>query len=448
MKLDHMKKMGADKIALLGLFALGLILARIIISQRVKVALTGPIKLPHTNLFVSLPTGSGWQSEKQWSRIENGFHLSSFFARGNRLVTSVECAYLLAEPETEPERLFEQRASRNKAAIAKTGRIRSRQPADALVFDWARMTDRRKRLDVFLAVCRLPDGRQLSIKLQQFSDDIELAEKILRKVVGSIKFQMDKRLDAGAQIVTQIKTDGLDQSLPAATEDIYLIQSPANEPIGFTITTLTNAGKDTGEPNAAEATIKAADYLYIRGPLQRERLALFEGNGNLGRFNFKSESRDNTGQRGIETTYGKNGAMAVKVAGDTRLKLYQPGPAAIPELFLNVVLNKVIETGCEEIIIDLIGPAGQITPVLISRLNTENTILGEEDAYVFRLVLLDNRGFSQQIHLDEQKRISKALLNQEVTYLFERTTAEDILKLFPERAKYIFNKNAFIEKSP
>ena len=53
---------------------------------------------------------------------------------------------------------------------------------------------------------------------------------------------------------------------------------------------------------------------------------------------------------------------------------------------------------------------------------------------------MDGQGFSEQVYLDGQRRISRMLLQQESTYTFERTGAENILREFPEQGSYILQR--------
>jgi hypothetical protein len=90
-----------------------------------------------------------------------------------------------------------------------------------------------------------------------------------------------------------------------------------------------------------------------------------------------------------------------------------------------------------EIVVDLIETGGKIVPTYISRNETGNS----ETAYVFDLEFHDDQGLSQRVFLDEQKQIYKSLIQREIVYVFERTTAEEIVKEFPERAPQILRNN-------
>jgi hypothetical protein len=74
--------------------------------------------------------------------------------------------------------------------------------------------------------------------------------------------------------------------------------------------------------------------------------------------------------------------------------------------------------------------------------NRSGTDAAIEAAYVFKVELLNGRGFSEQVYLDDQRQISKRLLQQEDTYTIERTVAENILREFPEQGSLLLQNPA------
>ena len=123
-------------------------------------------------------------------------------------------------------------------------------------------------------------------------------------------------------------------------------------------------------------------------------------------------------------------------------KNYHLSPAALPDVFLEQLLGQMLEDNKKEIIVDIIDADGKIIPTLISRSEAQKDITpGEEVAHVLKLELLDGRGFSQHVYLNDQEQIYKALVQQEDVYIFESTTIEDVVEKFPERAEYIRQKN-------
>ena len=125
-----------------------------------------------------------------------------------------------------------------------------------------------------------------------------------------------------------------------------------------------------------------------------------------------------------------------KPAAQTKEKNYQPGPAAIPEVLFEMLLEEILNRYYEKIIVDIIEAGGTITPILISKAETEHTITDEETPYVLTVEFLSRPRSSQQIYLDNQKQISKILLKQQGISL-ERSDAENVIREFPERSDYI-----------
>jgi hypothetical protein len=141
--------------------------------------------------------------------------------------------------------------------------------------------------------------------------------------------------------------------------------------------------------------------------------------------------------------------MTIKELGpQAKEKDYQISPAAIPDVLGEFILGQMLDANDREILVDIIEADGKITPSLVSRIDThspaalqsqssETNVAKEETVYVFKVEFLDGRGFSEQVYIDNQRQISRRLLQQESTYTLERTDAENILREFPEQDSYI-----------
>ena len=132
-KTYDIRKIGGDKIALLGLFIVSLLTARMIVVSKSAILLSEPITLTDTGLSVSMPQGNGWKSEKQWRHYENGSSLRSIFALGSRNPSAeVHCRYVKATETTDLQSLFEHKAFGVEGEIVKVDQIYK----DTLTFDW------------------------------------------------------------------------------------------------------------------------------------------------------------------------------------------------------------------------------------------------------------------------------------------------------------------------
>jgi hypothetical protein len=187
-KTYDIKKIGADKIALLGLFVFSLLIARLIVASKSALILSEPIKLTQAGLSVSMPSGNGWKNEKQWNYHENAssFSLSSNFTPGSGKPTAwAYCRYLLAAETTTPQMRFEQRASEVDGVIIKTDWMQ----IDTLTIDWVHIQKPQTSLSFLLGTAKLSNNRQLDIEVHQIMGNAEMAELTFKRIVKSLNFE-------------------------------------------------------------------------------------------------------------------------------------------------------------------------------------------------------------------------------------------------------------------
>ena len=486
------EKYAADKIALLGLFTVALLTARFITASRSAIVLSKPIKLSYTGLSVSMPAGNGWQSEKQWKYQENSFTLSSIFGPGSGSVTTLaHCRYLLAATKAIPDTQFKQKASEVGASVAKTGQIQTGTPGPRfakrpqngapLTIDWAHIKKQKTLSEMFFGTARLPNNRQLDIEVHQATGDTDLAEQVFKRIAESLEFKDNQLLKAGGEIVTKIKNEGLDSFFQdQSRQTFFLIKDVRKRTIGFTMDVLINAtGPDAqsgtlfrsapfnNSQNRNLLNIQSAGFYYIRGRYASEQVILFQSNNRFDEFIWKSETSNQAGRSGTELILDKAGVMTVrKLKPQAKEKKYQLSSAAIPEVFLEFTFSRMLDSDHKKIVVDTIEADGTITPRFISRIEAEDyappsaTSRSEEKAaYVLRVEFLGRRGFSEQVYLNSQKQISRILmgtpttikgvwrpLRHENAYVLERTSAENILREFPEQADYILQKNKMLKQ--
>lgn len=449
------KKYAADKMALFGLFVVALLIARLIIASRSTIVLSEPIKLSCADLSVSMPTGNGWQSEKQWRYRENTFTLSSIFAPSSGSVLALaHCRYLLAATKAAPDARFKQKASAIGASIAETGQIQT----DRLTINWAHIKRQKALSGIFFATTQLPNSRQLDIEVHQATDDTDFGERVFKLITENLKFEDNKLLEAGSEIIANIKSKGLNSLLgPHSTKgpqnseplhnqgkkSFFLIKNMEKHTVGFTMDLLIDSDRN------APLNIQIAGFSYIRGRYTREQVMFFQSDNSFDEFVWKNEVSSLAGRTGSETVLRKNRIMAVRRFNPwAKEKICQIGPAAVPGILLEQLFRQMLNSNHKQIIVDIIEADGTIIPAFISRIEAQDLPVAEEAAgYALRVELLNGRGFSQQVHFDNQKQISKISLQQESLYILERTDEENILREFPEQADYILQKNKMLEQN-
>jgi hypothetical protein len=437
------KKHEYDKIALLGLFVLSLLLAYFIVVFRSRLLFSDPIRLSQTGLSVSMPSGNSWQTDKQWLYQENIFTISSLFPRGSDRTTAwASCRYLLSAETATPQMRFEQRASAIDAVVMQMNQTQT----DTLAIDWARIEIPELQFSMFFATSRLPDNRQLDIEVGQIAGEVELTELIFKRIIESLRFEDNRLLKAGAEIVAEIKSTGLDSLLNNQNRQAYfLIKDEANGNTGFTVYVLVESGID-GSATNNQPDIRAAGQFYIGGQNPVEHASSFQCSNNLDEFVYKSKSIRRTGRSSTEIVLDAANVITIRTfQTQPDEKSYQLGPAMIPDVFFDQLLMQMLDSEKDQIIIDIIDDEGKIIPTFLAQIEAEEDMTSDEDAaYIFELEFLDGRGFSGQLYLNDQKQVYKRLIRQNNVYFLERTSAENIAREFPEHADRILRNNRML----
>lgn len=429
------KKIAGDKIALLGLFVAALLIARLFVAFKSVIVLSEPIILTRTGLSVSMPTGNGWRNEKQWKYQESGFVISSNFALDSSKPTAwAYCQYLFAAQKAPPQKWFEQKASELGGAIINMGQTRK----DTFTIDWAYIINSEMLLNTFFGTADLPDNRRLNIEVHQIMGDGELAKRVFEGIIKDLKFENNQLLKAGAEIIAAIKSKGIGSFVNDINrQDLFLIKDSGSSTIGFTIDTLGDSGEDD------KLNIKVASLFYIRGRYTFEQKTFFQSTNNLDEFTYKSESDGSIGRSGTEIILDKDGLMTVRKSSiQSEEANYHLSPTAIPDVFLEQLLGQMLQGNKKEIIVDIIDSNGNIIPAFVSELEDQEDIVadGKAAAYILKIEILDGRGFSGQLYLNEQKKIYKRFVKQQDTYIFERAGIEDLIREFPEQAEKILQR--------
>lgn len=198
------RKVGGDKIALLSLFVLSLLIARIIVVSKSAILLSEPIQLSRSGLSVSMPEGNGWESEKQWGFLRNGFALRSVFTFGSRRPTAeARCVYLLDNQISNPQTLFEQKAFEAEGQIVKMDQITK----ETLTFDWVQIENPQKSLIIIYGTAKLPQNHRFDIEVKQIMNDPWMAERAFKKIIDNLNYEGSLIVETGDRIITQIENE-------------------------------------------------------------------------------------------------------------------------------------------------------------------------------------------------------------------------------------------------
>ena len=433
----------SDKIALAALLLIGLIIAHFIVSGHSAVNFSEPVELDFMGTAVSLPAGNGWQNEPQWKFEQNDYSISSFFKAElpNPLII-VNCRYLLAEVDAEPQKQIEKKARQISGKITEKGVLQ----ADDVEFSWAcieQENEKVKQPPAFFASTVLPNGRVLNIEVRYAQGGRDLGWKIFEKTVKKVTIKDTPFYDNGIELVTKIKKDGVNKFLPELQSRSYFVVADVQgRPLGYTIDIKADLGSQVRMP------IHAASNLYLQGRRGREQVVIFQSDNNLSEFIWKNENVNRFGRSASEGVYDKTGVLAVKeygvfvsdnFRGDTdsfEQSFYRPGPAAFPDNLSDLAYDSMLDSSYDKILLDVIRPDGLIIPVLISKMEVENDKT-DNIAYALRVDFLDGRKTYLQVYFNNQKEILREIVRDSETFVLQQATAEQLLEIFPDKSGQI-----------
>lgn len=432
---EKSKRYIAEKIALAVILVISLLVARLVVELRSIIRLTAPIELSRSGLSVSMPQGNGWRCEGKWAYSDAGFTINSIFAvRAGEVRSYARCHYILASQRLTVQERFNEDAAKMGGEVVETGRMDLGQAgAQQLVVDWAKISG--DELEMVSGVCELVGGRRLEIEILQTSDEKGLTQSIFERIVKGIQFNDNGLLQAGVQLVNEVRNTGLSPGAPGDDNQpvFFILSDSKGQAIGFTLDTMEVRTDE-------ELAVKAASYFYRRGLGAGEEAGLFRGDVAFGRFDWRVvENSPRTGRKGIEMSV-ESGVLTVRRLGaGSEQKEYVLGEAAVPDIVLETVLQKVLGGEQREIVIDVIRSDGTIVPVYFEK-------MGQPDGNSIKLEVLDGRGYRQQIYYDDAKQPVKIVLEQEGTYTLNRATAEQIAKSFPERAELVLKQDQVLDR--
>ena len=432
----------AEKIALPVILVISLLVAQMVMQSKTGIRMSAPIELNRSGLSVSMPSGNGWQCEEKWVYEDGSFDASSVFAVSDRTGRSyARCHYLLAAQKDTPL----ERVSRHyiKAETTETGQTM----AGDITVDWASVkTD--AGLEIIVGVAELAAGRQLEIEVLLIAEEQGRAQQVFDKIVKSLRFSDNGFLQAGAQLISGVRGEGLNDILAGDSGQpvsFFTITDAGGRAIGFTIDAMAAAQTD------ANTALKAAGYYYLRGAVPDEQVSFFRGGADLRQFTWRVETLSRMGSNGIEMT-ADSGVLKVhrlragltvdrragKEAGE-----YELGEAAVPDVILDPVLTKVLDSNGQAVIIDVIRSEGIITPVYVEKMPPAK---GQTDSNSVKMEWLDGRNYWQQTYYDDSKKPIKMVLGQKITYTLNRADANEIIRIFPERANLVRDKKQLLDR--
>jgi hypothetical protein len=420
-------KIATEKIAFAAILLISLVAAWSVINLRSLVRLSAPIELSKSGLAISMPRGSAWRGDYKWKFDGNGFTINiSFNAGANIGRLYVNCRYILSAKETTAQERISEYASLFHSEPAEIGQISIKE----LIVDWAKIGDAGVQtsgapFEIMFGVCRLPEGRLLEIDVLATGSEKDLAQNIFNSIIKSISFHDNGLLKAGIQIVSDCRNEGLAKAINNREKQVslFILTDASNRPIGFTM-----------DAFAAESNteIDAASYFYKRGRVSEEEVGHLRTNDTFTEFSWR------VANRAIRLEMSASDQNLIIQGQDTE-KQYSLSEAAVPEVIAELVLRTFLDSNQNAILIDVITSNGTISPLYAEKIEPADDV-----NQVINVELLNGRGIRQQIYYDRAKNPIKTVFEQDG--ILTSSTAEEIAKLFPERANLVLNRDQLLNR--
>lgn len=420
MDYEKLRRLGLDKVAFLILLLLGLVLAKFIISYGSKLELSEPLALKGTGLEVSVPFGDSWKRLSNGFKYEdNKFSFTCLMQISGSSAITVQWQYsLLPATKTVPERL------QAEAEIAK-GRIESSASGKFgnFDFDYAKIVS--EKTAVFYGTTVLPDGRILILEVAQSGQGADLADKIFKGLLASVKYNPDNSVVKGAELLKTFKTSLGTLLTQGTSPNYYRLKDTRGVSIGFTTDSIGYWPDANGN-----SAISAAGLLFLSSGFNAyAEQSIFYSNISLSKFDWIVKQGNLLTNREVPIHILLDDQLLTVQKQNIAEKLGFTG-SMLPEPFFDLVVEAFLKSNFDSVMFEIVLSEGKIAPVILSRITSpETSVLPAESAA--NVELFATTPTIQKMYFGESKLLS-ADIQGSLSYRIERTSRADIIADFPQ----------------
>jgi hypothetical protein len=431
---NFIEKTGIDKLIFFLLLAGIIIAAKFVVEQKKEITLSEPVKLEHSGLSVALPEGKGWRCTRRWELRNDEFSSVSALMRDKTPVCLANCRYYLYKFKDSVSEQITKKAAFTGSQITRRGTIQKKP----FPIYWAKLIGSRFGSDMYFAVAQLPDERRVTLELFYGRYYQDTAKRAFDSIMESLQFEENNLLKNGKKLVTGIKQKPFAKYLAESKPDSYYLISDNNDnPAGFNINlTSINDKQDSQYP------VKSETMTYFKEPSRLEQVTLFRSDYYLDKFQWKSETARSKGRSNTEMLLNEPDTLTIRSYTSQRgEKNYKLFPYTLPEVATEFLYQKLIESGIDKAVVDVLRAEGNFTPMYLERIKPENPV--EDDiSGIVKAKVIDGRDAHQKIYLSENGFVKKIVLTQSSgkKFIFEPVSAEKLMEIFPERAQLIRQK--------
>jgi hypothetical protein len=420
MDYEKLRRIGLDKAAFLVLLVLGLVLAKFMISYGSKLEISQPLALKGTGLEVSAPFGDSWKRLSNGFKYENNaFNFTCLMQISGSSAITVQWQYsLLPATKTVPERL------QAEAENAK-GRIESSESGKFgdYNFDYAKIVS--EKVTVFYGTTVLPDGRILILEVGQSGQGADLADKIFKNLLASVKYNPDNPAVKGAEFLETFKASLGTLLTQGTSRNYYRLKDTRGGSIGFATDSI-GYWPDANENSA----ISAAGLLFLSSGFNAyAEQSIFYSNISLSKFDWIVKQGNLLTNREVPIHIQLNDQLLTVQKQTIAEKLGYTG-SMLPDPFFDLVVEAFLKSNFDSVMFDMVLSEGKIAPVILSRIKSpETSVLPAESAA--NVEIFATNTINQKMYFGEDKLLS-ADVQGGLSYRIERASRADIIADFPQ----------------
>ena len=425
---EKLKRFGLDKVAFLVLLVLGLIIAQFVISSRSSFKLSESISLKGTGLEVAVPDSENWKRVTADFKYENNeFRLASMLQISGNSAITTQWRYFLQPIKADANQLF------TEIAASIDGQIESSETDTFGQFTFNYVTINSPNIIVFCGITVLPNGRTLTLEVGQKGVGLELAEKVFKALLASVKYNPDNSLVKGAELLKDFKTSFM-SDLPVSElsvqgiTDYYRIKDATGNSIGFSTSVISYSSEPNDNLPLTVETLFFASPSYNTFAEQTH----FCTNITLGEFDWQVKVGNllTNHQQITHLTLDKSNVLTVDKAGKVEQITFTG--VMIPETLLDYVIADFLKSSYETIYLEAMLSDGRIAPVVISRITSTQTTALLPEHSAAQADFFGAFTINKKMYYDGSGRLVSADVQGGFAYRLERTTRDSLLADFPQ----------------
>ena len=419
------------------MFAFGLLLSFLLVSNRKKIPLSPAVIAPFDGLKISVPSGRGWQTYGKWiySNTDNTFILQSMLTKSSARIAEVRWQYHIA-PEKKPlDEVIRMKIAEGSFTNVRTGNMEiGGIDFTTMIFTSPVPNSRTGIEDNYYAICKLDFGRELTLEVRTRGDG-ELTKRAFNAAIKGLNYSADPRLAAGNAFIEKLKATGADALVKRETAGtfrrVYLVEKvgrantvgrdiPASDYSGFTVELFSSVNDLNGRPG-----INTSAMYFIDGADGWTGKSLFDCDISFDNFYWetKQNALNNRLSSNIVLEYD-NGVLRYQG------KRFTPSPLSLPEILFDSAAVVFLDSGDGNVLVDLILPDGRIIPAEISKIDPEKNLSTGNINSVIRLTLYHKDENYYEVLFDKDGNITGKTEKTIRTFKLKKSDTKEVIDNF------------------